>query len=136
MQLSLVLSAVGGFALTLVCLGNFGEVSLLFSTVFVVISNEFALFVYLALIVAAGLVVISQMEAFYAKFQVRKMFHALAFVLFVPPIANASLQPPKLMVLAFNCVSVAMLILEALRFQNCLPAEVHKSMTETVKYYS
>lgn len=40
------------------------------------------------------------------------------------------------MVLAFNCVSVAALILEGLRFHNCLPGGLNQSMTQMVKYYS
>jgi dolichol kinase len=134
--LTILCSAVGGFALVLLCLQSFGSVNLLFTTVFTVIKQEVALFLYLALILAAGLFFISQMQQFHGLFRVRKMFHGLAFVLFLPPIANASLEPPKLMVLAFNCVSVAMLILEGLRFHDCLPGGLNQSMTSVVKHFS
>lgn len=120
-MIGIVISAISGFLVMLLCLGKFGTIKLLFMTVFEVMKNEFVLFIYLFLILACGLVVISHLERFYENFKVRKMFHALAFILFVPPIINAHIEPPKLMVLAFNCISVAMIILEILRYQNCLP---------------
>lgn len=88
------------------------------------------------MILASGLLAIQHIEPFHENFMVRKMFHALAFVLFLPPITNAHLEPPKLMVLAFNCVSVAMIILEMLRYQNCFPESFHKGLTRTLKHYS
>jgi len=52
---------------------------------------------------------------------VRKTFHVLAFVLFLPGIINAHFNRPRLMVFAFNCVSVALILIEALRFSQLLP---------------
>jgi len=135
-MVSLLVSGVGGFVLTLVCLGQYGSVTVLGATVVDVVTKEVHVFVYLALMLALGLFVISAIESNYPDYQVRKMFHALAFALFAPPIANASIQPPKLMVLAFNCVSVAMLIVEALRFKKCWPAGLNQSLTRGMKHYS
>merc|ERR1712146_369682 len=42
----------------------------------------------------------------------------------------------NLLVLAFNCVTVAMLILEALSFHKCMPPQLYKSMPLSLKHYS
>jgi len=51
----------------------------------------------------------------------RKGFHLLAFVLFLPPIAYSKYDKPRLIVFAFNCVTVALILLEILRFGGHLP---------------
>jgi hypothetical protein len=51
----------------------------------------------------------------------RKCFHGLAFILFVPPIAYASqgsAQAGRFVVFSFNCATVLLVGLEALRASN------------------
>lgn len=47
---------------------------------------------------------------------IRKGFHFLAFVLFVPPIVFAKFDKPRMIVFAFNCVSVFLIFIEIIRW--------------------
>uniref|UniRef100_A0A7S3FVZ0 dolichol kinase n=1 Tax=Strombidium rassoulzadegani TaxID=1082188 RepID=A0A7S3FVZ0_9SPIT len=71
---------------------------------------------YMAIVLALGLMIIQQYRPFTANFIIRKAFHLLAFVLFTPGIIHAKHDKPKLMVFAFNCVSVALIAIEVLRY--------------------
>ena len=46
---------------------------------------------------------------------VRKCFHLVAFVAFIAPIILAKYDKPRLIIFAFNCVTVLLILLEVLR---------------------
>ena len=60
------------------------------------------------------------------RYQVRKAFHLLAFLLFVPPIITSKFERPRFIVFAFNCVSVALIYLEILRWSGGLAESTSK----------
>lgn len=51
------------------------------------------------------------------KLLLRKLFHLLALVTFMPGLVSNSRQSSRLMIFAFNCVSVVLIIVEAIRQQ-------------------
>ena len=59
-----------------------------------------------------------------SRFETRKAFHIVAFVVFAPPIVMANNDKPRLLVFAFNCVSVLLISIEILRYANMLPKSV------------
>jgi dolichol kinase len=80
-----------------------------------------AIFGYMALTMTMGLFLLSSVAGSVPTFILRKGFHLLAFVLFLPPIAYSKYDKPRLIVFAFNCVTVALILLEILRFGGHLP---------------
>ena len=69
----------------------------------------------MALTLILGLGALNQFSTELPNYQLRKGFHALAFFLFVPPIIFAKYDRPRMLIFAFNCVSVFLIIVEVLR---------------------
>ena len=83
-----------------------------------------AVIAYMALFLTLGLLTIWLLQNDFPLFVMRKAFHILAFILFIPGIMNSQFYRPRLMVFAFNCVSVFLIILEVLRHFNYMPQSV------------
>jgi dolichol kinase len=71
---------------------------------------------YMALTLLIGLGALNQLASDLPNYILRKGFHALAFMLFVPPIIMAKIDRPRMLIFAFNCVTVALIIIEVLRY--------------------
>jgi hypothetical protein len=99
----------------------FNTLEILLEFVKTVIVPDFPLIIYMFLILSLGLLFIINVASDLPNYMVRKAFHVLAFILFLPGIIGSHYSRPRLMVFAFNCVSVALIFLEALRFGGMLP---------------
>jgi hypothetical protein len=84
------------------------------------------LFGYMALILISGFVLISFIKDDLPLHILRKVFHLWAFLMFLPGLGYSKYDKPRLMVFAFNCVTVALIFLELLRFGGFLPSGVTK----------
>ena len=60
----------------------------------------------------------------YPNFVVRKAFHIMAFLTFMPPIIMSKIDKPRLLIFAFNCVSVFLIIVECIRYGGHMPVSV------------
>lgn len=118
--LKVVFSTVAALGLTQVTLHPFARIDVLLSVIQEILTKDFALIIFMALVLALGLSFIS-MWPVGGIFEQRKMFHVLAFLLFLPPIALASYSEPRMLAFAFNLVIVAMLVVEGARFKRILP---------------
>ena len=76
---------------------------------------------YMGFILVLGIFMIVEIESYTPNLYVRKCFHFLAFILFLIPIVNSLNEPPVLLVLAFNLVTLALIALELFRFNEMLP---------------
>lgn len=85
------------------------------------IMKDYGMFTYLSLVLSGGVVIIVIHCREVQRFYRRKMFHALAFFLFLPAIIFAKFDSPRFITLAMNCVIVAMILLEAARYKRMLP---------------
>ena len=85
-----------------------------------------ALIAYMFLSLILGFMVIKEVSDMTPNFILRKGFHILAFCVFMPGIAYSKYTRPRLMVFAFNCVTVFLILLEILRFSELLPPNVSR----------
>lgn len=81
-----------------------------------VIVEQLPLFFFMLVVLLMGMLLIGEFRTTTANFKVRKMFHLLAFILFTPGIMMAKFERPLLLVFALNCVTVALVILELVRY--------------------
>ena len=95
-----------------------------------VIKEGGAVLVYMLLVLVMGFMVIQEIADVTPNFMLRKSFHILAFCLFMPGIAYSSMARPRLMVFAFNCVTVFLILVEVLRFSGVLSQNVSKWFKE------
>lgn len=89
-----------------------------------IIKEGGVLILYMASILTFSTYVMAAIEPTTPNFIIRKCFHFLAFLLFVPGIAQSKFDRPRLMVFAFNCVTVFLILLEVLRHSDCLTPEI------------
>jgi len=75
-----------------------------------------SLIIYMALVLVIGLLILNEYSSITQTFILRKGFHFLAFVLFVPPIIFAKFDKPRMIVFAFNSVSVLLILIEVVRY--------------------
>ena len=116
-KLMALLVCVGsGLIGTFLAISPYNEPSILYQFVFDILYQDINLIIYLAIVLIFGLVIINEYASFTQTFHLRKGFHFLAFVLFVPPIIFSKFDKPRMIVFAFNCVSVALIILEVVRY--------------------
>lgn len=115
-----------GMAL-LVCLGSgvlgtfiliapYNEFSMFYQFVFEILVQDMSLIIYMALVLVIGLLILNEYSSITQTFILRKGFHFLAFVLFVPPIIFAKFDKPRMIVFAFNSVSVLLILIEVVRY--------------------
>jgi dolichol kinase len=86
-----------------------------------IIIADLSLIGFMALTLFAGINLINFSSRGTPNFLVRKYFHILAFMTFLPGIIGAKYARPRLMVFAFNCVQVFLMLLEFARFKGFLP---------------
>lgn len=116
-----LISCTFGVALTYAYITPFNTADIWIQFINDVIIDNMALFGYMALTLMMGLLVLNGISDSVPNFILRKSFHLLAFVLFLPPICFSKYDKPRLICFAFNCVTVALILLEILRFGGHLP---------------
>lgn len=86
--------------------------------------TDIPLFIYMFMMLALGYLMVNNLIGSVQNFFLRKLFHVVAFIVFAPGIINAQNSRPRMMVFAFNCVTVALIYLETFRHAGFLPKPV------------
>lgn len=121
-----LLSLFVGLILTFVSISPYNEIGLIYTFLVEVLTQEVSIIAYMAIVLALGFLVIQQVSPLYPNFVVRKAFHIMAFLAFMPPIILSKVDKPRLLIFAFNCVTVFLIILECLRHGKLLPENVSR----------
>ena len=116
-KFSIVLGAIATFF----CIRPYNDIGLIYTFIIELLTNDGAMIMYLVFTLTIGFMIISQAQFMMPNFMIRKTFHILAFFLFVPAIIYAKFDKPRFIILAFNVVSVVLIIVEVLRHNKCLP---------------
>ena len=89
-----------------------------------VFQGDMPLLGYMAILLVAFFLLIDMYKVQLPNYMQRKLFHLMALLLFMPGIIGSKYSRPRLMMLAFNCVSVFLILLEAARWAGYLPEKV------------
>jgi len=122
----LIVSSTFGIASFWVLMRPYNAFEIFSSILYSTFMKNIATIVYMGFILILGIFMIIEIEPYTPNLYVRKCFHFLAFVLFLIPIVNSLNEPPVLLVLAFNLVTLALIGLELFRFNGMLPLKVSK----------
>jgi hypothetical protein len=115
-KFSIILSLLGGLVLTIASIWPLADIELFVQFIIDVIFGQIALFGLMLFTLVTGLIAINFISPFHPNFMIRKAFHALAFFLFLPPLVFSKFDKPRLIIFAFNCVSVALILVEVMRY--------------------
>ena len=121
-----LMSLVLGLGATFASISPYNAPEIIWTFVTEILTRESQIFGYMAIILSAGLLAISQLAPLYPNFIIRKAFHILAFVIFMPPIILSKSDKPRLLIFAFNCVTIFLILLEALRYGGHLPEPISR----------
>ena len=116
----LMLCTLFGSSITVIIIYPFNDINTLIQFFSDVILGEWPIFVYMLLALTMGLTAVNFNAFLMTRFERRKAFHLVAFVLFVPPIMHAAYNKPRLLVLAMNSVTVALIGIELLRHNGAM----------------
>lgn len=113
---SSMVSILCGLILTFLSIHPYNEPEMVFSFLKDMVQQEIYLILYIAVTLVMGLFTISQLAPTTPNYILRKYFHGLAFIMFLPPIIFTKFDKPRMLIFAFNCVSVLLIYFELLRY--------------------
>lgn len=116
-----LLAAIAG---ALAMISPYNDPNTITNYIFEVLGGEMPLLGYMALMLASFFPLIDMFKGDLPNYIQRKSFHFLALLLFMPGIIMSKYSRPRLLMLAFNCVTVFLTLLEAARYAGFLPASV------------
>ena len=117
----LFVSSAAGMASFWFLMRPYNAFEIFSTTLYQTVIKNITTIVYMGFILFLGMFMIVEIEPYTSNLYVRKCFHLLAFVLFLIPIVNSMNEPPILLVLAFNLVTLALIALELFRYNEMLP---------------